>query len=127
MRSPAALRTSRILVADSDPEARELSVRTLQSGGYTVSETSSCRTTLNVLRSTHFEVLVLNLDMPAGDLDVVDVLHVVRSEMPHLRVIGMSMKRELLAAAEWLGAVATIDKVSAPDLLNTVRRLLVNR
>jgi DNA-binding NtrC family response regulator len=111
-------------VADSDPEARELSVRTLQSGGYTVSETSSCRTTLNVLRSTHFEVLVLNLDMPAGDLDVVDVLHVVRSEMPHLRVIGMSMKRELLAAAEWLGAVATIDKVSAPDLLNTVRRLV---
>lgn len=112
-------------MADSDPQARQLFVRTLKSGGYSVNEASSCRTTLNVLRRTRFEVLVLNLDMPAGDFDVVDMLQVVRSEMPHLRVLVMSMKCELLAAAEWLGAVATIEKVNALDLLiKTVRRLV---
>jgi DNA-binding NarL/FixJ family response regulator len=65
----------------------------------------------------------LDLDMPSAD--GFEVLKAVRSEMPHLRVLVISMKCEFLEAAAWFGAVAAIDKPSAPDrLVMTVRRLL---
>jgi CheY-like chemotaxis protein len=113
---------SRILVADNEPQVRKLFCRKLKSAGYTVSEAGSGGKTLDLLRSTRFDVLVLDLDMPGAD--GFDVLKVVRSEMPHLRVLVVSVKRELLEAAEWFGAVAAIDKVSAPErLVTTVSRL----
>jgi CheY-like chemotaxis protein len=113
---------SRILVADNEPQVRKLFSRKLKSAGYTVSEAGSGGKTLDLLRSTRFDVLVLDLDMPGAD--GFDVLKVVRSEMPHLRVLVVSVKRELLEAAEWFGAVAAIDKVSAPErLVMTVSRL----
>jgi two-component system OmpR family response regulator len=95
----------------------------LKSAGYTVSEAGSGRKALDVLRSKCFQVLVLDLDMP--DTDSFEVLKAVRSEMPHVRVLVISVKHELLEAAEWFGAVAAIEEVSAPDLLvKTVSRLL---
>jgi DNA-binding NtrC family response regulator len=115
--------TSRVLVADNEPQVRRLLVGKLKTAGYTVSEAGSGQKTLEVLRGTCFQVLVLDLDMP--DAGSFEVLKAVRSEMPHLRVLVISVKRELLDAAEWFGAVAAIDKVNAPDLLlKTVRRLL---
>ena len=115
--------TSRILVADNEPQVRKLFARKLKSAGCAVSEAGSGRKTLDLLRSTRFDVLVLDLDMPSAD--GFEVLKLVRSEMPHLRVLVVSVKRELLEAAEWFGAVAAIDKPSAPDrLVVTVRRLL---
>jgi CheY-like chemotaxis protein len=115
--------TSRVLVADNEPQVRRRLVGKLKSAGYTVSEAGSGRTALDVLRSKCFHVLVLDLDMPGADS--FEVLKAVRSEMPHLRVLVISVKHELLDAAEWFGAVAAIDKVSTPDLLvKTVKRLL---
>jgi two-component system OmpR family response regulator len=115
--------TPRILVADNEPQVRKLFVRKLKSAGYAVSEAGSGRKTLDLLHSTRFDVLVLDLDI-SGD-DSFDVLKVVRSDMPHIRVLVISAKHELLEAAEWFGAVAAIDKVSAPDrLVMTVRLLL---
>ena len=115
--------TSRILLADNEPQVRKIFARKLKSAGCAVSEAGSGRKTLDLLRSTHFDVLVLDLDMPSAD--GFEVLKAVRSEMPHLRVLVISMKREFLEAAAWFGAVAAIDKPSAPDrLVMTVRRLL---
>jgi CheY-like chemotaxis protein len=118
--------TSRVLVADTEPQVRKLLVGKLKSAGYTVGEAGSGRKTLDILRGTCFHVLVLDLDMPgAGGFEV---LKAVRSEMPHLRVLVISVTRELLDAAEWFGAVAAIDKGSAPaQLVKTVRRLIGNR
>ena len=116
---------SKILVADDDPQIRKLFARKLTSVGYAVSEASTSRRALDTLRSTRFQVLVLDLDMP--DTDGFAVLKAVRSEMPHLKVLAVSgfMQGQLLRAAEWFGAVATMDKVSAPDrLVDTVHRLL---
>jgi two-component system response regulator ResD len=119
----ATTSTSRVLAAANEPEIRKLLVGKLKSAGYTVSEAASGRKTLDVLHTKRFQVLVLDLDMPGAD--GFDVLKAVRSEMPHLRVLVISVRSELLAAAEWFGAVAAIDKVSTPDLLvKTVRRLL---
>jgi DNA-binding NtrC family response regulator len=115
--------TSRVLVVDDQPQVRKLLAGKLKSAGYTVSEAGSDLQTLDVLRSKCFHVLVLDLDM--SDAGGFEVLKTVRSEMPHLRVLVISVQPELLEAAEWFGAVAAVDKVSAPDLLvKTVRRLL---
>ncbi len=113
----------RVLVADNQPQVRKLLVGKLKSAGYTVGEAGSGPKTLDVLRSTRFQVLVLDLDMPGAD--GFDVLKAVRSDMPHLRVLVISVRRELLQAAEWFGAVAAIEKVSAPGLLvKAVGRLM---
>jgi len=115
--------TARILVANNEPQVRTLFARKLKLAGYAVSEAGSGRKTLDLLRGARFDVLVLDLDIPGADS--FEVLKIVRSDMPHLRVLVISAKRELLEAAEWFGAVAAIDKVSAPDrLLTTVRLLL---
>ena len=114
---------SRILVADNEPEVRKEFASKLKSAGYAVAEASSGRKTLDLLHSARFDVLVLDLDMPGAD--GFDVLKEVRSDMPHLRVLVISVKRDLLEAAEWFGAVAAIDKVSAPDRLVTIVKRLV--
>jgi two-component system OmpR family response regulator len=113
---------TRILVADNEPQVCRLFARKLRLAGYAVSEAGSGTKALDLLRSARFDVLVLDLDMPGADS--FDVLKEVRSEMPHLRVLAVSVRRELLEAAEWFGAVSAIDKVSAPDrLVMTVKRL----
>jgi CheY-like chemotaxis protein len=117
------LSVSRILVADNKAQTRKLFVRKLKSAGYAASEASSGPKTLDVLRDNHFHILVLDLDMPG--VGGFDVLKTIRSEMPHLRVLVISAKHELLEAAEWFGAAAAIDKVNAPTLLiKTVSHLL---
>jgi CheY-like chemotaxis protein len=115
--------TARVLVANNEPQVRKLFVRKLKLAGYVVSEASTGRKTLEVLQSARFDVLVLDLDIP-GD-DSLDVLKVVRADMPHLRVLVISSRRQLLEAAGWFGAVAAIDKVGAPDRLVTMVKLLV--
>jgi CheY-like chemotaxis protein len=114
---------ARVLVANNEPQIRKLFVRKLKSAGYVVSEACTGRKTLEVLQSARFDVLVLDLDIPGGDS--LDVLKVVRSDMPHLRVLVISSKHQLLEAAGWFGAVAAIDKVVAPDRLVMTVKLLV--
>jgi CheY-like chemotaxis protein len=116
-------RAARILVANNEPQVRKLFVRKLQVAGYAASEASSGQKTLDLLLSARFDVLVLDLDIPG--IDSFDVLKAIRSDIPHLRVLVTSAKRELLEAAEWFGAVAAIDKVSAPDRLVTTVKLLL--
>jgi DNA-binding NtrC family response regulator len=115
--------TARILVANHEPQVRKLLAGKLKLAGYAVSEAGSGRKTLDLLLSARFDVLVLDLDIPGPDS--FEVLKIVRSDMPHLRVLVISAKRELLEAAEWFGAVAAIDKVSAPDRLVVTVRLLL--
>jgi CheY-like chemotaxis protein len=115
----------RILVVDDDPQVRRLFARKLRSAGYSVSEAQSGRQALDVLRGSRFDLLVLDLEMP--DTDGFEVLKSMRSEQPHLRVLVISgyMQGGLLKAAEWFGATATIDKVTAlQSLVETARRLL---
>ena len=115
----------RILVVDDDPQVRRLFARKLRSAGYSVSEAQSGRQALVVLRGSRFDLMVLDLEMP--DTDGFEVLKSMRSEQPHLRVLVISgyMQGGLLEAAEWFGATATIDKLTAPQsLVETARRLL---
>jgi CheY-like chemotaxis protein len=117
--------TSRILVANDDPLARKMFVRDLQSAGYAVGVAGSERTSLDILRKVRFHVLVFDLDMP-GNRGFA-ALKTIRSEMPYTKVLVISKRRELLAAARLFGAVGAVTKVSAPLLLvGAVKRLVVD-
>jgi CheY-like chemotaxis protein len=119
------LNVSRILVAADDPEVGNLFARKLQSTRYSVSEAKSGAETLRLLRSMRFQVLVLDLDMP--DTDGFEVLKVVKTKHPSVRVLAISGYRNgaLLEAARCLGAAFGLCRTSAPGLLvETVRKLL---
>jgi DNA-binding NtrC family response regulator len=125
MSAKAAASPTRILVADDDEDVRQLFVKKLRSAGYKVSEAGSGHGTLDALRKSRFQLLVLDLEMP--DLDGFQVLKAARKNWPHLRVLVVSgyMDGALLGAAECLGAAATLGKVQAArSLVSTVQRLL---
>jgi DNA-binding NtrC family response regulator len=114
-----------ILVADDDPEVRALFVTKLQRAGYGVREAKSGAEALRLLRSMHFRVLVLSLDM--RNSDGFQILKVVKTEHPGVHVLVVSGYRDgvLLEAAQCLGATLSLGRIGAPRLLvKTVRTLM---
>jgi CheY-like chemotaxis protein len=118
----------RILVVDDDPQALKLLSRILARGGYEVHTAESGRRGLDLLETAEpFDLLVLDLNMPAPD--GFDVLKQVRATQPGLRTLVISgfMGGALLAAAELLGATATLNKADAPRLLLSLVGQLLQR
>jgi CheY-like chemotaxis protein len=109
-----------ILVVDDNPDDRALFRTILERAGYFVLEGNSGKGALGVLEKARFELMTLDLSMP--DMDGFDVLRLVRSKHPELKVIAVSgfMHGEMLEPAKALGADATLDKNLATDLLLTM-------
>jgi CheY-like chemotaxis protein len=107
----------RILIVDDSGTDRELFRTILERNGYSVFEASSGKETLKAIQGTRFDMMILDLSMP--DMDGFEVLRMVRSKLPHLRIIVASgfMDGNMLRVAKALGATATLDKTLAVDLL----------
>jgi DNA-binding NtrC family response regulator len=121
----AKRRQARILVADGDLQVRSRFIGRFQSAGYDAVGAGSGKAMLTKLRSSRFDLLVLDLDMP--DLDGFAVLKKVRSEAPHVRVLVTSgcLRGALLEAATWFGAARTMNKAAAKkSLIDVTHRLL---
>ena len=120
-----AVDISRILVAADDPEVGKLFARELRNTRYSVKEAKSGAEALRLLRSLRIQVLVLDLDMP--DSDGFEVLKVVKTEYPSVRILAISGygNGALLDAAQCLGATLSLRRTSTPRLLvESVRKLL---
>jgi CheY-like chemotaxis protein len=118
-------KTSRVLVIDDDRQILRLFRRVLEDGGVSVVVAESGQKALDLLRDQAFKVVVVDMSMP--DPDGFEVLRTLRSNPHHPRILAVSgyMHGELLAAAEFLGADATLNKADAPTLLlDTVNDLL---
>jgi len=116
---------ARILIADDDPQIVKLFSAKLTAAGYVVETVRTGTETLSALRSSRYNLLILDLNIP--EQDGFDVLKTVRVEMPYLRVLVISgyLQGALLNAAQWFGAVGTLEKTAAPaELVPTVRRIL---
>jgi len=123
--SPQTPVTSRILLADDDPQVRRLFARRLRNAGYSVHEAKSGSEALSLLKNMRVHLLILDLAMP--DKDGFEVLKVVKEEHPSVPVLVISgyMDGALLEAAECLGAAVSLDKARAGRmLLPTVRKIL---
>jgi CheY-like chemotaxis protein len=107
----------RILIVDDSATDRELFRAILERDGYSVFEASSGKEALKAIQGTRFDMMILDLSMP--DMDGIEVLRIVRAKRPQLKIIVASgfMPEQMLHVAKTLGAIATLDKVLAVDLL----------
>ncbi|MDF0645467.1 MAG: response regulator [Nitrospira sp.] len=84
--APAATgKSKRLLVADDDPDIRQLLSDRLTSEGYSVRTAGDGREALDALRAEQFDGLILDIGMP--EVTGLDVLHRVREDQPGLPVI----------------------------------------
>jgi CheY-like chemotaxis protein len=116
-----------ILIVDDNSDHRKGFRILLERGGYSVVECKSGKEALTALEKKNFDLMTLDLSMP--DVDGFEVLRVVRSKHPELKIVVVSgfLQGSMNQAAKWLGAVVTLDKNVAADLLlTTVDGLLRN-
>jgi CheY-like chemotaxis protein len=116
-----------ILVVDDNPDHLKGFRVLLETGGYSVVECKSGKEALTALGKKKFDLMTLDLSMP--DVDGFEVLRVVRSKYPELKVVVVSgfLQGSMNKTAKALGAVVTLDKdVAADSLLTVVDGLLKN-
>jgi CheY-like chemotaxis protein len=114
-----------VLVIDDDWQVLRLFSHLLMEGGLSIAVADSGKKALNLLRTQEFKVVVLDMNMPAPD--GFELLKSLRAEIHRPRILAVSgfMKGELLDAAGFLGADATLAKSDATELLlETVMNLM---
>jgi signal transduction histidine kinase len=85
-KAPAVLaETKRVLVADDDPDIRQLLSDRLTSEGYVIETVTDGRQALASLRAEKFDGVILDIGMP--EVNGLDVLYRIREEQPTLPVI----------------------------------------
>src|SRR5437870_860161 len=94
-----------ILVVDDEPQIRELLCIYLMKQGYKVSTAAGSVETLQVVRSSPVDLVVLDIGL--ADEDGLKLLAQLKSEFPELRVVmltGMGFVEDLLQEAHQKGA-----------------------
>ena len=81
-----------ILIVEDDAAVRELVAQTLQTAGYSVQTVELAGRALEVLRSKRFDLVMLDLGMPRGTMDGMELLARIREveEWSDLPVIILS-------------------------------------
>lgn len=118
-----------VLVVDDSMSVRRLIEFTLKSKGYSVAAAADGQEALTLLESGHFDLMVLDINMP--HLDGLSLLKILRerpqwADLPVLveTAEGQDEDRD---KALLLGATACIDKPFKPtELLSRVASLLEN-
>jgi CheY-like chemotaxis protein len=81
-----------ILIVEDDAAVRELVAQSLQTAGYSVQAVELAGRALHVLRSKRFDLVMLDLGMPRGTMDGMELLARIREveEWSDLPVIILS-------------------------------------
>ena len=121
-------KTGKILVAEDDPEARELLVLLLGGGDYDVLAASDGMEALSIVRSEHPDLLITDIVMPR--MDGYELVRQLRedestSQTPVIFCSASYHEREVRAMAQALGVVTTLPKPYDPRTVqNVVKRAL---
>jgi CheY-like chemotaxis protein len=119
---------ARLLIADDDPQVRQLIVRVLQNAGHEVTEAGNGREAVQQFARTPADVVVLDMLMP--EMDGLETIQRLRSVAPHVRIIAISGggridSDEYLDWAKVLGADRTLQKpFPLADLVTMTQELL---
>jgi signal transduction histidine kinase/ActR/RegA family two-component response regulator len=112
-------RKIRILLADDHTVVRQGLARLLQEEAdmEVVGEAADGYTAVELARSSHPDVVVMDVTM--SGLSGIEATRVITGELPHVRVIGLSMHEEEDMALEMrrAGAAAYVTKAGATDTL----------
>jgi two-component system OmpR family response regulator len=115
-----------ILVVDDEPQIRELLSLYLARHGYRVSTTGNSDETVQLVRQTPVDLVVLDIGL--AEEDGLNLLVRLKSQSPNLRVImltGMGFVEDLLQEASQKGADGYVSKVMPLDeLLTAIERSL---
>lgn len=118
----------RVLLVDDHDDVRVTLARALRRLGHEVAQASNGAEALRSLRDTPCDLVITDINMP--EMDGIELVLAIRSERADLPVIAMSgggllAKELLLADADALGAVLTLEKpISVADLASAVDRAL---
>jgi DNA-binding NarL/FixJ family response regulator len=120
----------RIVVADNHAMIREGLKHIISSSGdmTVVGEAADGAGVMQLVRGSDFEMLVLDLSMPGRS--GMELIKLVRSEKPRLRILVFSMHQELQYAARAIksGANGYLIKDSAPlEVLEALRKIAAGR
>lgn len=120
--------SGRVLVVDDDPVALTLCQRALQHAGFTVATTEVADQVPSLLRQHHFDLILLDLQMPV--MDGLTLLAQIRSRDPNVPIViitGTATLEHAIQAIR-LGAQGLLLKPFAPnDLRDTVVDVLRKR
>jgi two-component system, NarL family, invasion response regulator UvrY len=121
---------SNILVADDHTVVRKGLIQLLREEMPNIQfgEAGSGEETLRTLRSAHWHLLILDINMP--ERSGVDILKHIRASHPHVKVLILSGFPEKQYALNLLrmGASGYLNKDMAPaELINAVRAVLTGR
>ena len=127
--NPVDLKTTRILVVDDDPDARELTAKTLQDFGAYVKVLASPIDALSLLEEEHLDLLISDIAMPY--LDGITFIERIRSfknpdraKIPALALTAFSDAAQIrMARASGFNMVLT-KPVSAIELARAVNGLI---
>lgn len=114
----------RVLLVDDHDDVRVTLTRALKRLGHEVAQASNGAEALRALRDTPCDLVITDINMP--EMDGIELVLAIRSERADLPVIAMSgggmlAKELLLADADALGAVLTLEKpISVADLASAV-------
>ncbi|MGI9415615.1 MAG: hybrid sensor histidine kinase/response regulator [Hyphomicrobiales bacterium] len=96
-----------ILVADDDPIIRELAASNLACENYTILDAANGAEAWERLRARHFDLALVDLDMP--EVDGFELIMRIRADpdMMHLPVIVITSRDDIIAIERAFGAGAT--------------------
>lgn len=117
----------RILVVDDQQDIRDMTALVLSGAGYRVDTVGSGESALSTLQQDHFDLVLLDINMP--EMDGWETLRLIRcdEELTALPVVMFSVKGEIRDKVESLQEGAT-DFVTKPfvvdDLIERVGKVL---
>ncbi len=114
----------RILIADDEEVIREACFRIIKRMGYEVDVAVDGREAMDLLRDDHYDLLLLDLKMPA--MDGMKVMAAVNREFPDLRIIIITGHgtQETAAETALAGAHDFLAKPFSPaQLRSAVKRI----
>jgi two-component system, OmpR family, KDP operon response regulator KdpE len=116
--------SGRILVVDDEPQIRRVLRATLTEQGYEVQDARSGDDALNIIRESHFDLVLLDMNMPGmGGLETCRVIRAT-SEVAIIMLTVHNLEKEKVAALD-AGADDYVTKpFSTPELLARVRAAL---
>ena len=128
MSNPPSARKASVLVVDDHPDVCDFIRAALESAGCEVSVASDGGTALEQQRRQPAALLITDIFMPGRE--GMETIAAFKTEFPGTRVIAMTAgtgygKHDFLAAAELIGADATLRKpFDADQLLDAVNKIL---
>lgn len=117
-------RLQRVLIVDDELALLKALATILEESGFQVFTAESGRQATAILSAHQIDLLITDLSMP--DEDGIELVRRLKKERRMLRVITMSgtFGPDLLKAAQFLGADATLSKpMTVAELLDCIRKL----